>query len=557
MPLADAAFESIANDFIAAYLEARPEQSTAFGDHRHDRRLRDYSPAALAAEGASLRHTLARLAELNFAQLSPVNRIDAQILRNQAEESLFELEEERPHALSPLSYDTSLANGIYLLFARDILPARDRLRGIAGRLGEIPRVVAQAKANLQRPPRVHTETAISRNPGTIALIQTDIQPLLDQVPEMAAELEPLRAAAIAALNDYRAWLERDLLPRSDGDFRLGEARFRRKLRFALFSELTPEEIRLRAEAELVTATNELYETARSLFLRTHPEAPQSEVADRPHVIRTTLRQVSERQATGDTLASRCQDILAAATDFVRQHDLITLPDAPVKVILAPAFVRGVAVAYCDPPGALEPGGSTFFAIAPPPDDWDEPRKQSFFREYCDAMLHDLTVHEAMPGHFVQLARANQFRAPTLIRAMFYSGTYVEGWAIWSEKLMANLGFGGPENKLQQLKMRLRLIINSLLDQGVHLAGMTEAQAMDLMINQGYQEEGEAAGKWRRACLTSTQLSTYFVGALEFEDLRESARRAWGSGFADKRFHDEVTAHGSPPCGLLKQAMRLS
>ncbi|HZZ56871.1 MAG TPA: DUF885 domain-containing protein [Opitutaceae bacterium] len=553
MTSADAAFAALARDYVETTFRANPERATAFGDHRYDGQLRDYSPSALDAERRDLRATLARLAALDPRTLTDPNPADAEILRNAIDDALFELEEERPFATNPLSYDVSLAQGIYLLFAREVLPPRERLRGIAGRLAQIPRVVAQARANLERPPRVHTETAIQRCPGTIGLIRTDIEPLIAQVPELRAELEPLQAQAIAALESYLAWLEKDLLPRSDGDFRLGEARFRRKLRFALFSDLTPEEIRSRAERELESATAELHQTALA-YGRSHGLAAPAASPDRSAVIRAALAHVSERHASDSTLVPRCQEILSAATDFVRRHDLVTLPDAPVSVILAPVFVRGVSVAYCDPPGALEPSGNTFFAIAPAPESWTPERKRSYYREYCDAMLHDLTVHEAMPGHYVQLARANRFHAPTPIRALFYSGTFVEGWAIWSEKLMAGLGFGGPENKLQQLKMRLRMVINALLDQGIHMGGMTEKEAMDLMLRRGFQEEAEAAGKWRRACLTSTQLSTYFVGATEFEDLRCAAQKAWGPAFTDKRFHDTVTAFGSPPCRLVRQAM---
>ena len=166
----------------------------------------------------------------------------------------------------------------------------------------------------------------------------------------------------------------------------------------------------------------------------------------------------------------------------------------------PEFKRGQAIAYCDSPGPLEQSGKTFFAVAPTPNDWSAERKASFFREYNNFMLRDLTVHEAMPGHYLQLAHSNEFRAPTFVRAVFQSGTFVEGWAVYTEQLMAEAGYGGPEVKMQQLKMRLRVDCNAILDQGIHTANMSEQEALDLMMKEGFQQEGEAVAKWKRARL---------------------------------------------------------
>jgi uncharacterized protein (DUF885 family) len=224
------------------------------------------------------------------------------------------------------------------------------------------------------------------------------------------------------------------------------------------------------------------------------------------------------------------------------------------VIEQPEFQRGVAIAYCDQPGALEPKGETYYSVAPTPADWTPERKLSFFREYNDYMLHDLTVHEAMPGHYLQLAHANQFHAPTLVRAVWMSGTFVEGWAVYAEQLMANAGFGGPEVKIQQLKMRLRVTINSILDQKIHTAGMTEKEALDLMMQCGFQEEGEAVGKWRRACQSSTQLSTYFVGAIEHDDMRAAAEKKEGAAFDLKRYHDRILSLGSPAVKYVREEL---
>jgi uncharacterized protein (DUF885 family) len=172
------------------------------------------------------------------------------------------------------------------------------------------------------------------------------------------------------------------------------------------------------------------------------------------------------------------------------------------------------------------------------------------------MIRDLTAHEAMPGHYLQLAHANDFRAPTMVRAIFRSGTFIEGWAVYAEQLMAEHGYGGPEVKMQQLKMRLRVICNAILDQSIHAGNMSEQQAMDLMMKEGFQQEGEAVAKWKRARLTSAQLSTYFVGASEHLELREKARAKWGPSFDEKKYHDQVLSYGSPPVKYVRELMGL-
>ncbi|MEO8074216.1 MAG: DUF885 domain-containing protein, partial [Acidobacteriota bacterium] len=198
----------------------------------------------------------------------------------------------------------------------------------------------------------------------------------------------------------------------------------------------------------------------------------------------------------------------------------------------------------------------FFTISPTPKDWSEERKNSFFREYNDYMLNDLTVHEAMPGHYLQIMHSNQFTAPTKIRALFSSGSFVEGWAVYAEQLMAENGFGGAETEMQQLKMKLRVIINAIIDQKIHTMGMTEKEAVDFMMNEGFQEEGEAAGKWKRAELSSTQLSTYYVGSVEVNDLRKAYEAKHKSKVDLKKMHDEMLSFGSPPAKYVKEMMNL-
>ena len=499
----NAKFEALAHRYVQELIDRDPEGATRLGEHRNDARLNDYSRAGVEKNLAAARATLAELAKLDASKLSAEDSVDARILKNGLERQVYSLTTLREWEWNPMQYNPGGA--IYNLIARDFAPAEQRLRSAIGRLESVPAVVAAAKANLKTPPRVHTETALSQIKGSLALVQKQLEPLLQQAPALEKDFRAAQEKAVAALLDYQQFLEKELLPRSTGEFRIGEEKYRRKLRTALDSDLSKEQI-------LARATKDLAQT----------------------------------QAARD---------LAKTTAFVKEKGFVTVPAEPLEVTPWPEFSRGVAVASCNPPGALEKNGKTFFYISPTPADWTPQRVESFFREYNDDMLQDLTIHEAMPGHYLQLAHANRFRAPTLLRAVQFSGTFVEGWATYAEQVMADAGYGGPQVRMQQLKMRLRLIINAIIDQKIHTAGMTEAQAMALMMDEGFQEEGEAAGKWKRAQLTSTQLSTYYVGNVEMNDIRDAWLKKHPGGSL-RELHDAMLSFGTAAPKYVRERMGL-
>jgi uncharacterized protein (DUF885 family) len=552
----DDAFQKVAHDYIEQYLRASPEQATELGDHRFDGELTDYSAKARAKDLATQKEFRDKLNAIDGSQLTGPNSIDFRILKENIDYEIFRSEELKEPEWNPLVYMQSLANSLYLLAARDFAPAEKRIPSLRQRLEKIPAVIAQAKANLQHPPRVHTETAIEQTQGAINLVRTELAPLLDQAPQMKKDLAPLQDKTAAALEDYKKWLQNDLLPRSDGDFRLGEQKYRKKLRFALASDLPMEEIMKRAKADLEQTQTAIYETALPLYKKYFPNSDEKTLGDKHKVTAAVLGKLAEQHPSDPTIVDYAKKVVTEATDFVKRHDVVSVPNMPLDVIAMPEFKRGVAIAYCDAPGPLEKNGKTFFAVAPTPKDWSKERKESFFREYNNYMIRDLTVHEAMPGHFLQLARSNEFRAPTLVRAIFQSGPFIEGWAVYCEQVMAEQGYGGPEVRMQQLKMRLRAICNAILDQSIHAGNMNEKEAMDLMTKEGYQQEGEAVAKWKRARLTSAQLSTYFVGATEHLDLRAAEQKKLGDQFNLKKYNDQVISYGSPPVKYVRELMGL-
>jgi uncharacterized protein (DUF885 family) len=552
----DDAFQKIAHDYIEQYLRTNPEDATELGDHRFDGQLTNYSTEAQAKELATQKEFREKLSAINGSQLTGANNIDFRILKENIDYQIFRAEELKEPEWNPLVYMQSLANSLYLLVARDFASPEQRIPNLRQRMEGIPRVIAQAKANLQHPPRVYTETAVEQIQGTINLVREELAPLLDRVPQMKKELAPLQEKTAAALEDYKKWLQNDLLPRSDGNFRLGAQKFRRKLRFALASDLSMEEIMKRAQAGLKQTQTAIYETALPLYKKYFPNTDSATLSDKHKVTAAVLDKLAEQHPDDATVVGYAKEVVSEATNFVRSHTLVTIPDTPLDVIAMPEFKRGVAIAYCDSPGPLDKSGKTFFAVAPTPKDWSKERKESFFREYNNYEIRDLTVHEAMPGHYLQLAHANEFRAPTLVRAIFRSGTFIEGWAVYCEQMMAEQGYGGPEVKMQQLKMRLRAIANAILDQSIHAGNMTEKEAMDLMMKETFQQEGEAVAKWKRARLTSAQLSTYFVGATEHLDLRAAEEKKLGKDFDLRKYNDQVISYGSPPVKYVRELMGL-
>ncbi len=563
---ADGVFEKLANDYVAELMERNPEWATSLGEHKYDARLNDYSMEGVKKNRDFTQKYLDALNKIPFDKLSKVNNVDARIFRENLEYGIFQTDVLRGYEWNPMSYN--VGGALNDLISRDFAPLKDRLASAKGRLEAVPNVVKAAKSNLKNPPRIYTETAIAQNKGVIGLIKGDLQMFVDQAG-MKAELAPAQAAAVAALEDYGKWLETDLLPRSNGDFRLGDAKYRQKLKFALSSDMSKEDLLKRAEADLKATQERMYEVAWTLYLKYFPDkvvrlvqvSPEAETmtvepSTKYRIIKAVLDKLAESHTTNENIVAQASGDLKETTEFVRKNNLVTVPTEPVKVIEMPEFARGSSVAYFDSAGPFEKKNETYFTISPTPNDWTAQRKESFFKEYNDYMLQDLTIHEAMPGHYLQIMHSNKFKAATPIRALFSSGSFVEGWAVYAEQLMAEKGYGGAEVEMQQLKMKLRVIINAIIDQKIHTQGMTEKEAVDFMMNEGFQEEGEAAGKWKRAQMSSTQLSTYYVGSVEVNDLRK-AYEAKNKGTVNmKQMHDLMLSFGSPPAKYVKELMNL-
>src|SRR5437870_4575108 len=355
----DDVFQKTAHDYIEQYLQANPEDATELGDHRFDGQLTDYSAEGRAKELATQKEFSDKLNAIDGSKVTGANNIDFRILKENIDYKIFQAEELKEPDWNPLIYNQSLANSLYLLVARDFARPEKRIPNLRQRMEGIPRVIAQAKANLQHPPRIHTETAIEQTQGAINLVREGLVPLLDRAPQMKRDLAPLQEKTAAALEDYKKWLQSNLLPRSDGNFRLGAEKFRKKLHFALASDLSMEEIMKRAQADLKQTQTAIYQTALPLYKKYFPNADSATLGDKHKVTAAVLDKLAEQHPDDATVVGYAKDVVGEATNFVRSHNLVTIPDTPLDVIAMPEFKRGVAIAYCDSPGPLDKTGKTF------------------------------------------------------------------------------------------------------------------------------------------------------------------------------------------------------
>jgi uncharacterized protein (DUF885 family) len=560
----DACFEVLAADILDGLCLRHPDWAGELGLHEYDAELPDRSAGGLAAESAWLAARAEDLAEVDTAELSVPNRTDAAILANHVAALRFGIEELREDEWNPAAANPGVA--FYTLLARDYAPAAQRLTAFAGRLEQVPAALVDNRSLLAGKPlsRIHLELAIGQFEGTADVVTGELDAAVAQAQEAGADavsearqaIEAVRPAAVAALQEHIAWLKERLAAGDAGreefrDPRIGPELFARKLSLSLDAEADAAEILARAEADLDRVSAEIVEAAADY----EGVAVPSDAAERSALVRRVLDRLAEAAPDNDTILDHGREALLRQFEFVRERDLVTVYPDPYELVVMPEVHRGVSVAYCDPPGPLEPAEvQTILTISPTPEDWTADRVASFFREYNLHMLHNLMVHEAMPGHLLQLQHSRRAQAATPVRAALWSGSFVEGWAVYAEELMARHGYPGDGDpravRMQQLKMQLRMIINTVLDSRIHGHGMTEDQAMALMKERGYQEDGEAAGKWRRALLSSSQLSTYYVGYVEVSDLVR-ALRADHPDWSERQVHDAVLGHGSPAARYIR------
>jgi uncharacterized protein (DUF885 family) len=551
----DARFQAFGDRVVDEVLKLNPVYATQLGEHRYDARLPDVSAAGRATQRAFAERSLKELARFNKSKLNREHQVDAIVLKDQLDYIVFSADRLQDWAWDPLTYSGPAGAAFDGLMSREFAPLPERLRSATGRLEALPTYLRQSREALMpaRVPLIHAQTAAKQNPGLNSLID-DIVKQKDALPAAdEARLERAAVAAKAAVAEHQTWIEKTLVPNAKGSERIGAALYDEKLRLALESSLSRQDIRARAERELQSLRSKMYEVAAGMIKGDAgaPPAPASPTTEQQQaVIEAGLAKIYADLPPRDRMVPFAKETLDQAIAFAKEKDLIGFPTQTFNVIEMPEYARGVAVAYADMPGALEKDQRGYFDVMPIPPDWTAEQSSSFLREYNQWAMHELAIHEGVPGHLLQLAHSNQYKSK--LRAVLQSGPMIEGWACYGQDLMADSGFlnRDPRYLLAHYKFQMRMPVNAIIDQDFHVGNLTREQAMELMTKTAFQQEREAAGKWVRLQLSSAQLPTYFVGYEEWKDLRAAAEKK--PGFNLRKFHDSALSHGSPPVRFIRQ-----
>ncbi len=561
-PRADEAEDSRLTTFFKAFLDAefreRPLEATRLGDHRFDDQLDDLSATSQAAWLARYRKALADLpTAVDRKKLSKSGQVDFDILKDYLTRLVWESEHNNRYETDPRVYTDYIGDSIYLLLTQSTLPRDRNLANALKRMTHIPKIIAAARVNLKNPPAVYVDTALRQNRGSITLFKSELVKMAGDSP-LREKIEAEAARIVPVLEDYQKFLEDDLLPRARGDWRVGKEHFARKLELELDAGLSADQVLADAEAEFTRVEGEMVVVARQLWSTAYPGAPlpPDDEAGRRQLVTEVLAHFNREHGKAEDLVRDARQTVPAIKAFIKANDILRLPEPDrCQVIEMPEFQRGNSVAFLNQAPPLDREAASVYAIGPPPSDWDARRVNSFLEEYNTRMIQMLTIHEAYPGHYVQLEYSN--RHPSLIRRVLSSGVFAEGWAVYTEQMMLDQGYGKGDLvlRLNQLKWYLRAVANAILDSRMHCTGMTDEQALAFLTERAFQSEGEAVGKIIRAKQSSCQLSTYFVGRMAFYRLRQQVQREQGDKFELGRFHEAVLDHGTLPVKYLPDLVR--
>ena len=556
--MSDQKFYKFFDDYLEEHLRQHPVYASQLGDHRYDDQIEDLSVEARQNRMALQRQTLARLtAEINRDDLSRSAQIDLEVFQHHLEEKIWLAEHIPAFEEDPRSYNHYLSGSVYSLLTQSSLPHEENVSNVIARIRQLPEVVAEARRTLTNPPLPVLETSINQNRGVIGFYEKGIYELAGDSPQ-CTELKKVADDLLVHLRAYQEFLETDLRARARIEWRLGKEKFDRKLQFAANGDITADEVLARAEDEFHRVTGEMYVTARQLWGRYHlgTPLPPDDAIGRHETITRVLDAVGREHGEPAKLLADARATVDKLKDFIAKNDILRLP-APDRCELMemPEFHRGNSLAYIQPAPPLDPENRTIYAISPPPADWDAGRVESFLQEYNQHMLQILTIHEAYPGHYVQLAYHNRETSP--VRRLLLSGVFIEGWAVYTEQMMLDQGYGEGDLSLRltQLKFYLRAVANAILDHRMHCTRMSDDEALDFLMNQSFQSEGEAQLKIIRSKQSTVQLSTYFVGRMALYDLRREIQREQGAEFDLGRYHEAVLAHGSLPVKYLGELVR--
>ena len=540
---ADVAFRSLAAEIIADTLQRHPSYATYLGEHRYDDRLEDFSTTAIAATVNAARTFRQRLDQIDPRSLSNDARLDREFLQRQMDARVIELDMVRPWAREADRYTSVATDAVFMLMKRTFAPPADRLRAITARERQIPGLLMQARANLSTPPRVFTDIAIEQHEGVRRFFATELPQAFARVTDatLMADFARANAAVLAALDDYKRWLERDLRPRSTGQIALGVSTYRQYLAASELIDTPLDELLRLVEADRAANDADFVATARAI--------DPSRTAD------AVLAEISAIHPKEDALLDTTQNTLDALRAFILEKDLATLPDpTPVRVRETPPFMRATSSASMDTPGPFErTAEDAFFYVTLPDARWPATERDDFMRQWFYPMIVNVALHEVYPGHFLQFMYVKSF--PSEVRKVFSTPGNYEGWAHYAEWMMVDRGFRSTDRayKLAQLQDALLRDVRAIVGIRMHTQGLTVEEATDLFVTLGHQPLTVARAEARRGA-GDPLYGYYTLGKLAIRKLRDDYAAQRGTRYSLKEFHDRFLQLGPLPLPLVRDAM---
>lgn len=548
-------FDQFKERFIDAFWEMNPGWASAVGNHRFDSIIKVPNEASRQEVIAFANAYLDSLSAFDEAELNPLNKCDLYMIQDQLRSEIWYTETFKSWAWNPSNYN--LGESFALILNGRHAPLDVRMRAMAKRMEGVADYYEAAQSNISDPTLSHTRMGISRNKGTLDVFGPTMIDSVHASGLSETEKHDLLAnieIAKLAVTGYIDFLENTVLPAAEDsarDFRIGKELYSQKFDHDIQSSYSADEVygkALEAKADLL----------KKMFKLTEEMWPKyfegKEIPDSTEAIAQMIDHLSQGHVHRDSFLTEIQRQIPILTEFVREKDLLYLdPEKPLVVREEPAYLGGFAGASISAPGPYDKYADTYYNVGPL-DNFTEEQAESYLREYNDYVLQILNIHEAIPGHYAQLVYANM--SPSIIKSIFGNGAMIEGWAVYTERMMLEEGYGNhePEMWLLYYKWNMRVVCNTILDYSIHVLGWDEEKGSDLLMNQAFQEESEARGKWRRATLSQVQLCSYFTGFKEIYDLRDELKAEQGEEFNLKTFHEEFLSFGSAPVKYVRELM---
>ena len=546
-------FRQASDDYFdQVYFPYQPTSGTVAGYHQYDAKLEDLAAGTIDTEVAALDTFEKRISSVPAASLDQTTRGDRQMVLNQIRSRRLTLHTIRPWAKNADEYSSTCANAAFTLMERKFAPADDRLRSLIAREKKMPALIAAARVNLQNPPRIFTQIAIEQLPGIIRFFQHDVPLAFTDAHDEAlkAEFAESNAAVIGVLNDYLTWLKTDLLPRSNGDYRIGADTFSKKVLYDEMIDIPLPRLLEIGYADMHQNQQQFAEVAKEL----EPDKTPREV----------LEDLGHQHPAPDKLLDAFRQTFTSLLGFIRSHHIVTIPsDVPPVLEETPPFMRATTQASMDSPGPFETRATTsYFNVTLPDPSMTPAQVEGYMHSYNIGTVISTSVHEAYPGHYVQYLYS--LKAPSRVRKILTANTNIEGWAHYTEQMMLDNGYGQPGTGAKDAReakfLRLGQLQDALLRNAryivgiqMHTGNMTYDQAVEFFQQEGYQPKETAAVEAKRGAGDPTYLY-YTLGKLEIMKLRADLMKKQGTAFSLQKFHDQFLSQGFPPIKIVREAM---